>query len=483
MAGQRWPLHSVAGTRQIETALASGLPSHALMQRAGLASAKLALAVAPHARTIWIACGPGNNGGDGLEAAAHLQSWGKQVLVTLLDAGQRQPVDAALARERARSAGVRVDARVPEQWDLCIDALLGIGAARPVQGEMADSIARINAGATPVLAIDVPSGLDADTGRAVGACVQAGHTLSLLTLKPGLFTGQARDHTGQIWFNDLQSGAGMPDAASTVPTLPPKAWLLGPLGWPQRAQASHKGDFGDVAIVGGAPGMGGAAVLAGSAALHAGAGRVFIGGLGSTAAAYDPNLPELMWRPLESLDLAGMTTVCGCGGGDLVRHHLGRVLSTTPRLVLDADGLNAIAGDLLLQTLLLHRAQRGWVSVLTPHPLEAARLLGSSSTQVQQDRLAAAQDLANRFVCTVLLKGSGSIIASPGCTPAINPSGNSRLSSAGTGDVLAGLLGAALAAGMEPFDAACTAAWRHGHSADQWPVGPGLTAAALARSL
>jgi ADP-dependent NAD(P)H-hydrate dehydratase / NAD(P)H-hydrate epimerase len=180
--------------------------------------------------------------------------------------------------------------------------------------------------------------------------------------------------------------------------------------------------------------------------------------------ALDPQQPELMFREVAALDLKGQTVVCGCGGGDVVRHVLPRVISRSERLVLDADALNAVSQDESLQFLLKARAGKNLPTILTPHPLEAARLLGLTTAQVQADRLKAAQALAERFACTVILKGSGSIIASPDCIPAINPTGDARLATAGTGDVLAGMCGAFLAA-MHASDAhtvAQKACWAHG---------------------
>jgi ADP-dependent NAD(P)H-hydrate dehydratase / NAD(P)H-hydrate epimerase len=203
----------------------------------------------------------------------------------------------------------------------------------------------------------------------------------------------------------------------------------------------------------------------------------------------DPIQPELMFRQFETLALREQTVVCGCGGGDAVRHVLPKVLSQAPRLVLDADALNAIAVDTSLQTLLLarskHHASAGLSTILTPHPLEAARLLGVSTAQVQADRLAAAQTLADRFGCVVILKGAGSVIVAPGMTPCINASGNAKLATAGTGDVLAGAVGAhlaaALAASLDAFQSACTATHRHGQAADDWPAGGTLTASELVK--
>ena len=350
--------------------------------------------------------------------------------------------------------------------------MLGLGTGRPLAGVMAQW-AQVMAGARrPVLAIDLPSGLGADTGT--GQAVRADHTLCLLTLKPGLFTGNGRDAAGQIWFDDL---------GIVSPSTQPSAALIGPPANSARLHASHKGSYGDVAVIGGAPGMSGAALLAASAALGAGAGRVFAALLDEQAPSFDPAEPGLMLRAWQSLDLARMSVACGSGGGEAVRTALPRVLATARELVLDADALNAIAADTQLQSLVQARGRRQRPTVLTPHPLEAARLLGTSATQVQADRLAAAGELAQRFACVVVLKGSGTVIAAPDRPAAINPTGNARLATAGTGDVLAGLVAARLATGENAFDAAAAAVHAHGRSADPWPVDRPLTAAALAHAV
>jgi hydroxyethylthiazole kinase-like uncharacterized protein yjeF len=188
-----------------------------------------------------------------------------------------------------------------------------------------------------------------------------------------------------------------------------------------------------------------------------------------------------MFRPSEALDPAQLTVVCGCGGGSAIAAQLPKLLSATPRLVIDADAINSIANDTQLEKLLQARQHRDRQTVLTPHPLEAARLLSNTAAHVQSDRLAAAGQLAQRFGCTVVLKGSGTIVAAPGEVSAINPTGNARLATAGTGDVLAGMIGARLANGQPAFQAACEAVWLHGHAADTWPADQALTASALAR--
>ncbi|RYF78206.1 MAG: NAD(P)H-hydrate epimerase, partial [Comamonadaceae bacterium] len=252
-------LHDIAGTRRIEQALAATLPAHTLMQRAGLAVARLAMAVAPHARVIWIACGPGNNGGDGFEAAAQLQQRGFSPVLTFTGDEARLPEDARASLQRARKSGITLSATAPDEFDLAIDAMLGIGAKRAPQGVMAQWLQRMHASRATVLSIDIPSGLDADTGvigraadtpAAYGAPTPSRYCLSLLTLKPGLFTAQGRDAAGEVWFDDL--GAGAMDE-------PPVARIGGSARLPSRAHASHKGSFGDVMVVGGAHGMAGAA--------------------------------------------------------------------------------------------------------------------------------------------------------------------------------------------------------------------------------
>lgn len=502
---RREALYGSTATRQIEQQAAASVPHHTLMSRAGLSVARLARALAPHARRIWIACGPGNNGGDGLVAATHLHQWaqerggGPEVVVThALQDEARIPADARQALQAARAAGAPFSPQPPAHFDLAIDALLGIGPQRALDGPLAQWLTVLRASAQPVLCVDLPSGLDADTG--VLATLNAGptgptgprHTLSLLTLKPGLFTGAGRDACGSVWFDDL--GAAPP------PDVPVTAWLAGePPSAGARPHASHKGSFGDVLVLGGqgihvqGAGMTGAAVLAARAALHAGAGRVLVGlleGDGASPTPWDPVCPELMFRRpqrlLEPGTLEAASVVCGCGGGTSVAALLPRVLSAAPTLVLDADALNAIAADSALQEQLGHRHSRGWTTALTPHPLEAARLLGSSTQAVMLDRLRAAQALADRFGAVCVLKGSGSVLAAPGETPLINASGNAALATAGTGDVLAGMIGSAIApAGLsreQVRDRIAAAVHQHGWLADRWedPPSPGLTASRLA---
>ena len=550
-AGQ--PLYSAATTRHIEKLAATNLPPHTLMQRAGLSLARLTLALAPHARCIWVACGPGNNGGDGFEAALQLHLAGKNVVVTWtgMPEGKTQPADAAASLQRAMQAGLVLSDSPPKKHDFCIDALLGLGASMDLQragmAEIIDCLRVMQTSGVPRLCVDLPSGLNADTGQsplqnflderesdstksplnAIGnapesianyvhrTSASAVFTLSFLVLKPGLFTAMGRDCAGEVWLDDLdvtdisvlanlnevqplshfETSADHRPQVEQSPALP-AAWLLGSgsLGHRYRrtaTHASHKGSFGDVAVVGGESSstthMAGAALLAARGALHAGAGRIFVALLAESAAtelAVDVHQPELMFRRIDALDLKQQVVVCGCGGGQAVKAVLAPLLLQAHRLVLDADALNAISEDSALQSLLTARQDRDFATVLTPHPLEAARLLARSAAQVQADRLGAAQQLVGLYGCTVVLKGSGTIVASPGRTSAINSSGNALLATAGTGDVLAGMLGAYLAGGQGSFEAACQAVFKHGHLADDWArhrPGEPLTASRLAQ--
>lgn len=475
----QWALHSIEATRLLEQAAQASLPAHTLMRRAGLAVAQLTLALAPHSQRIWIACGAGNNGGDGLEAAFHLTQRGKHVQVSWLGSPLNAPPDALASYQRALQAGVKITDSPPAEFDFAVDALMGLGGqTRPPTGQLAHWINTINTSDAPVLAVDLPSGLCANTGTTINPSVHAQHTLSLLTLKPGLFMAQGRDSAGKLWLDDLSAMAS-PSAHETA-----SAWLACQPPTRRRAHASHKGSFGDVAVIGGAPGMTGAALLAGSSALYAGAGRVFVGLLHAASPYVDPLHPELMFRDLDKMDLDAMVLVCGCGAGTAVDRMLPRVLSSPAPVVIDADAITSIAGDKSLQNRLRWRRQQGWASVLTPHPLEAARLLGVTTPQIQNHRLAAASEISDSYGCVVVLKGSGTITKGPGHAPMLNPTGNARLATAGTGDVLAGLIGARLASGQDAFNAAWQAVYLHGQIADEWTdLNPALVASQLARHL
>ena len=482
------PVWRRAGIRALEAALQARCP-HPLMDLAGQATARLAMAIAPHARRIWILAGPGNNGGDGLEAARILHQYGVSVRLYWLGTPQALPVDAQRAHQRVRQCGVEIHSGLPslddqpDAGDLCIDALLGIGASRPPQGILLQAVRWLNASRAAVLSIDIPTGLDCDSGQMSGApdsCVRASHTLTFLGVKPGLLMGSGRDVCGVLWLASLGAGAALHGRC------PPDAWIHPPPPARMVLHASHKGSHGDVLVVGGQsagprhPGMSGAAILAAQSALHAGAGRVWLCLLGQDK----PCVPaDLMHCDLDSLPTSALTVVAGCGGGQAIATPLGRLLEHSTQLVMDADALNHLARDSWLESLLIQRQRHKQATILTPHPLEAARLLKCSTQDVQADRLGAAGTLAERFGCVVVLKGSGSVIAAPGRPPHINTTGNGRLAIAGTGDVLAGLTGALLSRLLDPWQAACEAVYRHGLLADRWPAGQALTASRLSQAL
>jgi hydroxyethylthiazole kinase-like uncharacterized protein yjeF len=464
-------LFGLLSSRAHEVASAAPLPSHALMARAGLAVARLAMATAPHASSIWIPCGPGNNGGDGFEAACHLKAWGKNPVVTYIGNPAHQPLDAKEAFARAVAANVTITDTIPEQYDFCIDALFGIGVIRGMDARYATLVGEINSKVAPVLSIDTPSGLDAETGLAGATCVKADITLCLLSLKPGLFTADGRQFAGEVWLNALDVADAADACAQLNPSYSPRA----------RVPNSHKGTFGDVGIVGGAHGMAGAALLAARAALHGGAGRVYLASLDPHQLALGSSQPEIMHRPLAEMDYTSMTVIAGCGGGTAIQEQLESIITCAAKLVLDADALNAIAKSPVLQNLI--RQRKPHTTVLTPHPLEAARLMAMQSAEVQAHRIDVAIAIANRYNCTVVLKGSGSIIARPDRLPRINTSGSARLATAGTGDVLAGLIGAYLAADEHVFERTCEAVFWHGHVSDQWRTQTTMTAQDLILAL
>ena len=493
---RREALHDSAATRALEQALAAALPPHTLMARAGEAVARLALALHPHARRIWVACGPGNNGGDGLIAALHLQrsapaGW-REIWVTHDAELTRLPADAAWALREALAGGLTIQHGPPDSADLVIDALLGLGARALAHDALAQRVHQVRGHAAPLLCVDTPSGLNPDTGQDAAGLTprhRAPDTLSLLSLKPGLFTADGRDAAGRVWFEPLQAEAITQAACAHWGGADSRAQ-----GKQHDPHVGHKGRYGDVAVLGGqlpgpgATGMAGAAVLAARAALHAGAGRVYLALVGDgPAPTHDPMSPELMLRTPASLFTpdsgASRVLVAGCGGGTAVRAWLPAALGSAAPMVLDADALNAIAQDAALAQSLRERGERAALSVLTPHPLEAARLLGTDTATLMGDRLRHAQALADRFAATVVLKGSGSVVAAPSQRPWINATGNARLATAGTSDVLAGLIGAALA--RSPADAlraVCNAVAQHGALADAWPAASSLTADVLARA-
>jgi len=456
------------------------------MHRAAAAAAQLAQEILSEHRNnakVLVLAGPGNNGGDALLTAAHLAQIGVDVTVLLYADPHQQPRDSQCALEFARNSAACF-AEPPylslisnTSWSLVVDGLLGIGLARGITGEMRSIIEDVNRLDCKVLALDVPSGLDADTGNIIGGsgiAVRATHTITFIADKPGLHTCDGRDYAGEVHVSSLQLTDNY--------FMPPNAQLnevsLFANALRQRPHNSHKGSYGDVSIVGGARGMSGASMLAARAAAQCGAGRVYAMFIDDVP-AYDNVAPELMCRPAQDCNFSSSTLVLGPGMGtsSSACELLTKALTTPAPIVLDADALNLIAVTPVLQNLI---TQRTASTVITPHPLEAARLLATSSTVVQADRVSAARELASRFNAVAILKGSGTVIARPDGVVVINTTGNPALATAGTGDVLAGACGALLAQQWPVWNTALGAVWMHGHAADmlvRQGVGPiGLTA-------
>lgn len=478
------PLYRAAELRQIETR-AADLP---LMQRAGCAAADQATALC-HDRgaSIMVLAGPGNNGGDAFEAARLLAERFFDVHVVFAGETDRLPGDAAAAYRRHIEAGGTTLSAIPPdvRWSLIIDGLFGIGLKRAIEGRYAELIEAANALARrdrcPLLALDCPSGLDADTGERRGATIRASHTITFIGGKPGLFTADGPDYAGCISLAAL----GLEDLLRTPSgeTVTPTRFAAQLVA---RARNTHKGRYGDAGILGGDSGMVGAPLLAARAALRLGAGRVLLGLLAPDAPAVDLVQPELMLGAPERL-LSGRLAALACGPGlglsDNAHALLERACRLAHPLVLDADALTLVATDPALQNALPRRTAP---TLLTPHPAEAGRLLGTATGDVQADRIAAAQTLAARYRACVALKGCGTIIATPTGEWSVNTTGNPGLATAGSGDVLTGMTTALLAQGWPPHEALLAAVHLHGLAADRLVArgaGPvGLTAGELADS-
>lgn len=436
-----------------------------LMKRAGQAIAELAQQQLDNDGKLLIIAGPGNNGGDALVAARHLKATGYTVSVVFTGKVHQLSADASDSLTQWQESGGQLLTEIPinDTWDLIIDGLFGIGLTRDLSGNYANIVTQINNMHTPVLAIDIPSGLCSDTGRVRGIAINAAATLTFIGLKPGLLTLAGPDHCGELHLEPLGiDPRRSPPSAGSLLTRAAVACLL-----PRRAANTHKGQFGSVGILGGAESMIGAALLAGRAALKCGAGKVVLGLLAAHAPGEDLLQPELMLYPPEVLiHLSGLSCLVigpGLGQSDLARRLLeGRLESSIP-LVLDADALNLIAQYPSLQEGL----RRHQHAIITPHPAEAARLLGVTTADVQQARIECALMLAKTWETIVVLKGVGSVCALPDGRWHINTSGNPGMSSAGMGDVLAGMIGALLAQGLNTELATLLAVFLHGAAADQ----------------
>jgi len=461
------PIYPVAAIRAIEAlAIPGAVPP--LMERAGEAAAHLALLLVQGPARVLVACGPGNNGGDGFVLARHLHCAGLAVSVAFAGDPCRLPDDARAAHAAWIAAGgltvPDLPAPPPEGWALVADALFGIGLQRPLEGRYAGWIDTLNAQPCPRLAIDIPSGLDADTGRRLGHCFEATHTITFIALKPGLLTLDGPDQCGEIHLAPIDLDA---ETLAPAPGREITPALFADRLTPRRAN-SHKGSYGDAALVGGAPGMVGAAVLAGRAAIHLGAGRVLLGLLDPAALTVDILRPELMFRPPAQLladpAMSAVAVGPGLGQSDAARALVATAIGLDKPLVLDADALNLVATDPALQGAL---AARRCPTLLTPHPAEAARLLGCSTPDIQRDRVAAATAIARRTGAWLVLKGCGSVVANPDGAWWINTSGSPAMATAGMGDVLTGLLTALLARGWPAGDAMLAAVHLHGRAADR----------------
>lgn len=478
------PLLDLDSIRAIERAAAEhGID---LMARAGLAIAEWVATRYSEDDPILAVAGRGNNGGDALVAGARLLARGYRV-DALLPMGEPGSVEAIAALSAFRAAG----GAVLSSWDqahgyaLALDGLFGIGLCRPLQDSARRTVERLNDLACPILALDCPSGLDAWTGQPKPVAVRATATLSFICPKPGLYTGDGRDYCGDIRIASL----GLPEA--WTPGWPANSGELNqpdPHRLPMLARRhnSHKGSYGNVAVIGGAGGMAGAALLAARAALLIGAGKVFAGFLGE-APPLDGHCPELMLRDAASLlDEPGLSVLAvgpGLGQHASAALALAHALERQLPSVLDADALNLLASNAdLAERVRQHPAP----CVLTPHPGEAARLLGGRIADSQADRVASARLLAERFQAVVVLKGAGSLIARPGGHYRLNPTGHAGMAAAGQGDTLTGLIAGLLAQGAPAFDAAALAVWLAGRGAERLArrgVGPvGLTASETAQA-
>lgn len=486
-------LYSIRQIREIENAALSELPPGTLMRRAGQAAANLALTLLPENKkgaAVLVLAGPGNNGGDAFVAAAILALSDISVSVLSFGDADKRSTEARQALERARGTPIEWlavpmaddagSALAARPWRLVIDGLFGIGLKQAISGNMRRLVEMVNELPCPLLALDNPSGLDADTGAIAGEngiAVRASHTITFIGDKPGLHTFHGRDHAGQVHVADL----GISQTRFPEPTMRLNSAALFADCLRARQHESHKGSYGNVAIVGGSHGMTGAPVLSARAALHCGAGRVYVA-FPDELPPYDALQTELMFRRAADFDSSTAVSVAGPGLGKARsgREALERTLGSANPLVLDADALNFLADE---PAYLRRIARRRGGTLVTPHPLEAARLLGITSAEVQADRIEAARKLARISKAVVVLKGSGTVIAAPDGEIAVNPTGNPALATAGTGDVLAGVCGALLAQKWPIWKAALGAVWMHGAAADdlvRQGIGPiGMTAGEL----
>ncbi len=445
-----------------------GIPGYTLMTRAGEAAVRETLAAFPRGRRWVVLCGAGNNAGDGYVVARLARAESLQVDVVAVTDPAALSGDAARARDDYVACGGTIGAwprSIDPEADVLIDALLGSGLARPVGGAIADAVAAINAHPAPVVALDLPTGIHGDTGQRLGAAVDADLTITFVALKAGLFLGDGIAAGGSLAYD----GLGVPDAcrAKASPVLRRITSTVLRAALPPRRRDAHKGDFGHVAIVGGGPGMPGAARLAGEAALRAGAGKVTVATWPGHSALISAACPELMTCAIDApgalselLERADVVAFGpGLGVSDWARAAFDVVAARTLPCVWDADALNLLAsqgGD----------AGRNASRVITPHAGEAGRLLGRSARDVQADRRGAVLALAQRYGGTAVLKGAGTLVAAGDDVPFICTAGNPGMAAAGMGDVLTGVIGALLAQGLAPPVAAGAGVALHARAGD-----------------
>ncbi|HEY5613156.1 MAG TPA: NAD(P)H-hydrate dehydratase [Lysobacter sp.] len=465
-------LFDVAALRAIEAQVeADSGDARELMRRAGQAAWREVSHQWPLAQRLLVVCGPGNNGGDGYELARHAHQSGRDVHVVRLPAHAPHTEPARHACADYEAAGGRIDlfGGSLEATDLVVDGLFGIGLSRAPDAAAAAVIDAINRQSAPVLALDVPSGIDADRGSAPGAAVVATRTLEFLAPKAGLHTGAALDHVGVRALATLDVPPSAHHGLACAESLQADAlarWLH------PRARDSHKGRHGRVLCVGGDHGSGGAILLCAEAAARSGAGWTQVATRAAHITALLSRLPEAMGDAVDdgaalSLRLGRADVIAigpGLGQGQWGRDLLASVLAAGKPMVLDADALNLLASG--LQPLPA-------TTILTPHPGEAARLLGTTTTEVQSDRFHAARALCERHCCTVVLKGAGTIIAAPGRVLRIIDAGNPGMAVAGMGDVLTGVIAALSAQGLVAFDAATCGALLHAAAGDAAAIGGG----------
>ncbi len=441
-----------------------GIPGYVLMQRAGSAVFHVIKERWPGAAKIAVLCGGGNNGGDGYVVARLALDANCQVQVFALSATEALKGDALTAYEAYRMAGGRVSDGVPsrlEEFDVVVDALLGTGLDREVSGVYEQAIAMLTGFAGGIIAVDIPSGLHADSGVAMGTTVKADATVTFIGLKQGLFTGDGLEVCGQIYYSDL----AVPEEVLKYQS--PAAFLENTYKnlLPPRPKTAHKGDFGHVLVVGGDTGFTGAVRMAAEAAARVGAGLVSIASRSGHAAHLNATRPELMCHGVETTTelqaLLGRATVVAIGPGlgqsSWARSMLQPICDSGLPMVLDADALNLLAQS--------PKTRENWI--LTPHPGEAARLLGCSSADIQADRFGALRSLLEKYHGVCILKGAGTLIGEKNQSCTVCPVGNPGMASGGMGDILTGVIAGLIAQGLSLSDAARMGVCLHGTAGDK----------------